>query len=79
MGQSQRFWSRLGCHVGAIMSVEDLLDLIRFGRDISEISINPQILAEHIEEQRRSMKVEGICRSDQARQILRRKPATIRF
>uniref|UniRef100_A0A7N2MD78 Sof1-like protein domain-containing protein n=1 Tax=Quercus lobata TaxID=97700 RepID=A0A7N2MD78_QUELO len=34
----------------------------RFGRDISEISINPQILAEHIEEQRRSVKVEGICR-----------------
>lgn len=78
MGQSWRIWSRLGLHVGAIMSVEDLLDLTRFGWDISEISINPQILAEHIEE-RRSVKVEGICQSDQACQILRRKPATIRF
>ena len=43
MGQSRRIWSRLGCHVGAIMSIEDLLDLTKFGRNISEISINPQI------------------------------------
>ena len=38
-----------------------------------------KLVAEHSEEQWRSVKVEGICQSDQARQILRRKPATIRF
>lgn len=34
------------------MSIEDLLDLTRFGQDISEISINLQILAEHSEGRR---------------------------